>query len=278
MKEFLAKTYSDKDPALHVVHVLHCRIEPKHTHDFIEIVYTSKGVMDQIVNGKHFKTKKGDLLFINYNSVHSFRPVGDASYYNICFYPETLGNFITQDNAFALLSLSAFSKISKESNEGIVSFLAKEQKSIVGIFDEMLREQNERQSRFDVINESYMNILITMIIRKTDLPESEGQDTWTQLAGYIEQNLDSDLSLSSLAKKCFYNPSYFCRVFKDKFGTNLVDYVNRKRVERAIELLTTTELSIESISNSIGFSGKSVFYRTFSKITGKTPAEYRSKP
>ena len=44
-----------------------------------------------------------------------------------------------------------------------------------------------------------------------------------------------------------------------------------------MQLLNETELSVSAISSSCGFSNKSVFYRTFAKVTGKTPNEYRSK-
>ena len=277
MKQYLTKNYSEKDKGLHVCCVSQCKPEPKHTHDFIEIVYTYKGEMDQEVNGKEFLTKKGDLLFINYNSVHSFKPIGEASYFNVLFYPETLGHFINSENAFALLSLSAFQEISKDSNEGIVSFAPKEQKKILWILETMYEEQTNRAPHYEEINEAYMNILVTMILRKTSLPleEKETDDTWNELASYIEENLDGDLSLSALAKKCFYNPSYFCRMFKRKFGTNLVDYVNRKRIDKAQDLLRNTELSIESVANAVGYSSKSVFYRSFTKLVHMTTSESR---
>ena len=277
MRVFTSKQYSSKDPNLHVFFYLKKGQEPLHTHDFIEIMYINSGEIEEYVNDKHFIAKKGDLVFMNFNSTHSFKTNNQATFYNVCFYPETLEKMINPENAFSLLSLSAFNELSKGKEEGVVSFSPAEQKQIQYILEKMVEEQAKRLPRFEVVNESYMNILITMILQKISLPEETETDAWNELADYISDNLDGDLSLEMLAKKCFYNPSYFSRLFKSKFNVSLVEYVSNKRIEKAMQLLSETELSIFAISTACGFSNKSVFYRTFSKVTGKTPNEYRSK-
>ena len=277
MRVFSSKLYSLKDPNIHVFFYSKTGSEPLHTHDFIEIMYINSGEVDEYVNGKNFVAKKGDLVFMNYNSIHSFNARGRCTYYNICFYPEVLEKVVSPDNAFSLLSLSAFNEISKGKTEGVVSFSPSEQRELQHILGKMVEEQAKRLPRFELVNESYMNIVITMIVRKISLPDEDEKNAWNELADYISDNLDSDLSLEMLAKRCFYNPSYFSRLFKSKFKVSLVEYVSNKRIEKAMQLLSETELSAAAISSACGFSNKSVFYRTFSKITGKTPNEYRSK-
>ncbi|MCI6216669.1 MAG: AraC family transcriptional regulator [Bacillales bacterium] len=274
---FSSKEYSSEDPNLHVFFYLKKGNEPLHTHDFIEIMYINSGEIEEYVNDKHFTAKKGDLVFMNFNSTHSFKAVNQATFYNVCFYPETLEKIINPQNAFSLLSLSTFNEFSKGKAEGVVSFSPSEQRKIQYILERMVEEQTRRLPRFEVVNESFMTILITMILRKVSLPEETEIDAWNELAQYISENLDGNLSLEALAKKCFYNPSYFSRLFKSKFNVSLVEYVSNKRIEKAMQLLNETELSVSAISSSCGFSNKSVFYRTFAKVTGKTPNEYRNK-
>lgn len=55
----------------------------------------------------------------------------------------------------------------------------------------------------------------------------------------------------------------------------VTEYINRKRIEAACRLLSETQLSVQEISEKVGFSDKSHFYRMFSKFMGGTPAEYR---
>ena len=80
----------------------------------------------------------------------------------------------------------------------------------------MLEEQEKRLPRYHDINEANMSILLSYIIWKTSLPKESEQDTWKAMADYINDNLNGGLSLEALAKKCFYNPSYFSRLFKIK--------------------------------------------------------------
>ena len=73
MRVYSSKEYRQQEPNLHIFYGK-AYPEAKHTHDFVEIVYIDSGKIDHIVNGKEFHAKKGDLLFLNYNSVHSFPP------------------------------------------------------------------------------------------------------------------------------------------------------------------------------------------------------------
>ena len=118
-----------------------------------------------------------------------------------------------------------------------------------------------------------------MMLRKTLMSDSgvRIKDVWDELTEYIDENLHEELTLSSLAKKSFYNPSYFSRIFKQRFGMSLSDYVRTKRIEHAMRLLTETELSVDEITARIGYADRSAFYHAFSKHAGMTPAEFRAK-
>ena len=116
------------------------------------------------------------------------------------------------------------------------------------------------------------------MLRKTEMGMDSGEldGMWRELSAYIDENLDASLTLSELAKRCFYNPSYFSRIFKEKFGVSLVEYKTQRRIEKASELLTDTELPIDEISDRVGFSDRHSFYHAFSKHMKQTPAAYRA--
>ncbi len=255
------------------------RTMPVHEHDFIEIVYVTEGSADETVNGQTWRVQNGDLLFINYGSTHSFTPYENFSYINICFKPEVLGeDVITPENAFALLHLTAFDEILRESGEdSMVSWRGEERQAIETLLRSMLREYTEQRHSWRIVLKSYMNVLIAEILRKLIDGESteESEDVWRELSDYIDSNLGTDLTLSALAGKCFYNPSYFSRAFKKKFRMSLTEYLNRKRIERAKLLCEDAALTDDEIASRLGFSYKSSFYRVFSRVTGTTFAEYK---
>ena len=94
---------------------------------------------------------------------------------------------------------------------------------------------------------------------------------------YIEEHLDSDLSLSALANLEGLSLSYFSDQFHLHAGVRPTEYIAQKRENRARELLTTTDLSLPEIAENIGFHDVSYFYRFFKKRTGFTAKSYQSR-
>ena len=278
MRIYKTEDYIEKGKSIHLFSSKRSRPEPNHTHEFIEIIYMLSGKATHVINEQSYSVQHGDLLFINYGSTHSFSFDQEFSYVNICFSPETLGeSVVTPENAFALLSLTAFNDMRGDAEGGKFSFFGVERKEIEEILSAMLREYKVKQTSWNTVLENYLNILITKMLRKTELgvPTKTVGDMWQELSEYIDANLDTQLTLSALARKCFYNPSYFSRVFKEKFGASPVEYINRKRLEQAMELLCREELSVDEISLRVGFSDRRNFYHAFAKYVGGTPSEYR---
>jgi two-component system response regulator YesN len=73
------------------------------------------------------------------------------------------------------------------------------------------------------------------------------------------------------------NASYFSRLFKKEMGVSFTDYLMRQRIERSVDLLTTTPLSFEEITWAVGLENVSYFHRMFKKLTGNTPRQARRR-
>ena len=94
---------------------------------------------------------------------------------------------------------------------------------------------------------------------------------------YIENNLESDLSLESVSKIAFYSPFHLHRLFKAITNETLNSYVTRKRIERAaMQLIYNKELSVSEIALQNGFSSHASFTRTFNKFYGQNPMQFRN--
>jgi len=91
----------------------------------------------------------------------------------------------------------------------------------------------------------------------------------------IDSDLTADLSLNAQARILNVNPSYLSTLFKKETGSTLTEYVNRKRIEHALLLLNTTDMQIQMIAQYCGITDVNYFTKTFKKIVGKTPKEYR---
>ncbi|MEK3724731.1 response regulator transcription factor [Paenibacillus sp. FSL H8-0034] len=92
---------------------------------------------------------------------------------------------------------------------------------------------------------------------------------------YILGHLDEDLALTTVSYKVGLSPSYFSKVFREQVGESYNDYITRKRVEKAEELLRDTNLKVYEIAERIGIPNYRYFTALFKEKTGLTPTDYK---
>lgn len=93
----------------------------------------------------------------------------------------------------------------------------------------------------------------------------------------MDRDFALPLDLGRLAAIAFVSPAHFIRTFKATFGETPHRYLQRRRIERAMYLLRTTDRSVTDICMEVGFSSLGTFSRTFSDIVGTTPSLFRQR-
>lgn len=103
-----------------------------------------------------------------------------------------------------------------------------------------------------------------------------GLAAWQErvVTAYIEEHLDAQIPLATLAGLARLSPYYFCRAFKQSLGVPPHRYHTRRRIERAKALLAKPSPSVTEIGLAVGFSETSSFTAAFRKVTGMTPTAY----
>jgi AraC-like DNA-binding protein len=94
---------------------------------------------------------------------------------------------------------------------------------------------------------------------------------------FIDRHYAKALTIEALASRANLSPYHFIRIFRAAFGQTPHQYLRAKRIERAKELLVTTPLPITEICDQVGFQSLGSFCTLFRRLTGETPAEFRSK-
>ena len=96
-----------------------------------------------------------------------------------------------------------------------------------------------------------------------------------KVTDYIAEHYRENLTLEVLAKHIHMNSFYFSSYFKKQMGQNFKDYLNRVRMEHALELLLNSDMRSYEIAEEVGFKDYRYFNEVFSRYYGKTPAAYR---
>jgi PAS domain S-box-containing protein len=95
---------------------------------------------------------------------------------------------------------------------------------------------------------------------------------------HVENYLDGDTSLDTLARLARLSPNHFSELFKHSTGQSPHQYVLRRRISRAQELLAENQLSLADIAYTLGFPSQAHFTTTFRRLVGTTPGAYRQAP
>lgn len=132
----------------------------------------------------------------------------------------------------------------------------------------------------DFIDSNYSDIntlvkIINIVKKGSENSEKQEKELVEKVKSYQLAHLTEDTNLETMAKDLHVSYHYICHIFKVQTGMSINTYRNRKRVEMAIKLLSTTELKISEISTSCGYNNTSYFAEVFTRFTGFSPKYFK---
>ncbi|GAB1857546.1 AraC family transcriptional regulator [Flavobacteriaceae bacterium MHTCC 0001] len=122
-----------------------------------------------------------------------------------------------------------------------------------------------------------LKVLLSRFILKKTKMQNNKKMKLVGVLNHISEHLHEKLTVGQLAEFCHLTTDHFSKSFKISFGLGPSKYIQLRRVERAQSLLITTNSSMETIAEAVGFGNVSYFSRTFKDITNKTPNEFRKE-
>ncbi|MDO4293712.1 MAG: AraC family transcriptional regulator [Eubacteriales bacterium] len=254
---------------------------PRHSHNYVEVVYMCSGSTTHFINGAKVELKAGELLFLSQTAVQEILPAGREDVaVNFIILPEFFDRSLDMIGAENNL-IRTFLTDCLRNGTGQISYLHFKvadvlpvQNLVENLVWTLLHRQPNRRS----MNQNTMGLLFLHLMNFTDKVEI-GQDhleqeiTFTVL-GYIEEHY-RDGELSELADRLHYDLYRLSRLIKSTTGRTYTQLLQEKRLSQAAYLLRTTSLSITDIGLDVGYSNFSYFYRIFRQQYGCSPKEYR---
>ena len=147
-----------------------------------------------------------------------------------------------------------------------------------GVHPLYLNDLSTKYSIFS-LSKSVDNISVKMIKDYCSLVKDHALEGVSPLikraVSYINLNLDSYLTVSDIAYNLCITPNYLSRLFRKENGISVIEYINQKRIEEAIQLMKKTDMQIQMIAEKVGINDLSYFSKLFKKQLGKSPTQYR---
>ncbi len=217
------------------------------------------------IKGFEFKAKPGQLYLLPEGFVQSYctakdkylkkywchfsAKIGDINLFDIIDFPYFIDNidFVKAENLFKEL-------IDAQNDQSLYSRL-REKSVLLEIVSYYLKCANSKQLDFSNFNsmEKLNNVL-----------------------KYIQENISNNITIDQLAEIMHFHPNYFTKLFKKYMGIPPIQYINKIRLEKAKNLLKTSNMSIQQIASATGFCDIYHFSKTFKSYTGFSPSEYKT--
>jgi AraC-like DNA-binding protein len=273
----IARGYLNEDFML--FHLKDCKGEQfaEHFHDFYKIIVFVAGTVTYLIEGRAYRLQPWDILLVTGRKIH--RPVitPDQSYERYVLWVKS--EFLDAQSLPDSRLLACFEKVSAQ-RQSLLRPVPEGVSYIKSLLYEIKTAGVRKADGDSVTQKAYFLLLLVYLNRlfrqaavMKQTTDFQYDTTITQVIDYINQNLAADLRVVVLAERFYLSQSYLMHKFKKQTGYSLHNFILKKRLIAAHELIKQGEPYMEA-SSRCGIADYSSFVRAFCKYFGRSPRNY----
>ncbi len=251
-----------------------------HYHNGYEIFLFERAVAQLLVNHTIYDIQDGDILLINPFIMHTAYQLLPGFYKRYCI------NVASSDVDQSLLRYRLDSLLKSINRKPLIHLKATDYNPLTGwrcssIYAIYARKDPLWQEKLLAELALLLADIVSADQSRPDISLSTNQQSAfrdrriVKLLSFIDEHFREELSLSDLEKRFFTSRYHICRLFKKETGLTISQYVNRKKVSLAQQILNDPDISIADACRASGFNFAQHFTSVFRSITGFTPSEYQ---
>lgn len=254
---------------------------PRHTHNYIEVIYMCSGRTHHVINGEDVILRQGELLFLSQTATQEIYPAGEEDIaVNFIVLPEFFqyGLNMMEPEENQLRSFVIDCLWGKNRGAGYLHFKVADVLPVQNLVENLIWTIWNRQPNKRRTNQATMGLLFLQLMNYTDKLETDENAREQKLVlavlGYIETHY-RDGELTQLAESMHYDVSWLSREIRRQTEKTYTELVQAKRLSQAAYLLTATGMNVLDVALAVGYDNISYFHRIFQKKYGMTPRKYR---
>ena len=249
-----------------------------HIHNNYEIYMSMSDNNTFFVGQKIYNVNSFDLFLFNSNDVHKINTnnLNDYERYVAMFPPKlfTENDFITSN------ILDCFENNSPDRNHKI-TIPSDRRQEVLDIWQKMFEAKSQGGSMATLKMKLYIAQLLIVICEIKEQmgdiahhDDSHSNDARLKpIMEYIQKNCEYPITLESISKEVYLNKFYICRLFKEKLGFGINDYIKACRLNNSVALLREG-LPVSTVALKTGFGSTSYFIHQFKETFGMSPKKY----
>jgi AraC-like DNA-binding protein len=255
---------------------------PSEEHDFWEMIYCDKNQIFINLNSQRKLIKKGEILFIKPNDLHSVSGDGNAES-NIF-----IVSFVCRSRTMSYFKDKQF-KVPEEARYLLSAIMSEaKQTFIIPDFNPNLSRLEPKKDAniggAQLIKNNLEELLIKLIRAETSKPTSSeifiskienSSSLEDEIIKILQQSVYGNITLDEIANKLHYGKTTVCKTFKQKTGFSIINYYLKLKVDESKKLIRQNH-NFSEIAELLGFDSLPHFTKTFKKLTQMTPREYKN--
>jgi AraC-like DNA-binding protein len=261
------------------------RMEPQdemdlHWHGNVELAVITGGHGYHSTGDGTWPLRRGDIFIIPVGMGHGYVHLSDLCLINVGYDPQRLplARLAALPGYTALCVLEP----SLRRHQAFAGHLHLEEDDlaqVVSLIDHLGVELQRREPGWETAAEGWLVQLLILLARRYaahDTPAARLVLRLQRVMSHLEAHLAEPVTQEELAHVGGMSRATLQRLFTACHGTSVIDHLNRLRVARARELLTTTAQPIAAIGRAVGFANPNYFSRVFARVAGLTPGQARN--
>ena len=254
---------------------------PAHRHNFVEVLYVCEGSLTNIIDGKKVVVNKGELLFLNEFTKHEILKAGQNDIaINFMVLPEFFDVAYSMAGNDNMLADFLGNVLRQDEERGeYLHFKVAEVLQIQNLLENMIYSLVTGKGDQNRINQTTMGLIFLYLLESVQYAEMrlpnqyENMITMTTL-DYIEQQYKT-ATLTELCEKLHLPMHMLSKMIRKNTGFNFKELLQRKRLNKSVELMCETDLPISDIIAAVGYENGSYFHRVFKERYHTTPRAFR---
>ena len=249
-----------------------------HTHSFIEIAYTLSGTATHILNGKSETIKANDYVVIEPGSKHQYIKTGTEklSVINCIFTASFSYPCATVNSFYECLQNPLLNVNTHNIKPEDVSRIYHDTTGVVRQLFLLLKDEYEKKDyKYALIAKNLLNAIILHTVRSLDPGNTSSTFISETIKDYVSVHYAKHNVLQVMGEQLNYSVPYLSKKFKLDTGETFTSYQQKIRINEAASLLIQTNLSVDEISNLVGYTDIKYFIKVFTKKQGISPSKFK---
>ena len=254
---------------------------PSHRHNFIEVLYVCEGAVTNIIGDKKVVIRKGELLFLNQFTRHEILPAGkDDIVINFMVLPEFFDVAYKMAGNNNVLADFLVNVLRQDQERGeYLHFRVAEVLQIQNLLENMIYSLVTGKGDQNRINQTTMGLIFLYLLDSVQYVEMRVPNQYENMIAmttldYIEQRY-RNASLTELCEHLHLPMHVLSKMIKKNTGFNFKELLQRKRLNKAVELMCETDLPVSDVIAAVGYENGSYFHRVFRERYHMTPKAFR---